>query len=210
MQAAAAETAALEIRSARLRWVRPLHQINIVGVMGAGKTTLLMKLWALFKRNHRPATSIYFQFERDLLDEFWEAVKSIETPYAYVAIDDISFALSRGDREFLHSLTKIRHLNRRVKKWVVATAMHYGKATLPFLRQSHTKVLLSLVEPEEIESLRWSFTVQALWDYYYVYVSDPLGHWALFNWLGQIFITRIHKPRRVRCWDIVVNGPECV
>ena len=201
-----------ELRRVRLRWVRPLHQINLVGVMGAGKTTTLVKLWALFKRNHRPATSVYFQFDRDRLDEFWEAVKQVETPYAFIAVDDISFALKRADRDFLHSLTKIRHLNRRVKKWALATAMHYSKATLPFLRQSHTKLLLSLVEPEEIESLRWSFTVQALWDYYYVYVSNPIGHYALVNWLGNIFITKIHKPKRQRsrCWDIVVSGPSCV
>ncbi len=195
----------------RLVWVKPLHHISIIGTMGSGKTTLARYLYSRYRwgRTKRGVASVYFQFDREKLGEFWEAVKALDTYYAYIVIDDISFSLSRGDREFLHSLAKIRHMNPRVKRWVLVTVMHYSRATLPFVRQSHSKILTSLADPEEIEQLRWSFKLEALWDYYDVYRMNPSGHWALFNWLGSIFITRFPRPRR-RCWDIVVNGPRCV
>ncbi len=195
----------------RFRWVRPLHMINIVGTMGSGKTTLLRRLYSEFRRGRRGVTSIYFQYDKDKAEEFWETVRSVEAAHVFVAIDDISFSLTRGDREFLHRLSKIRHMNPRVKRWAVATSMHYSRATLPFLRQAATKILTSLNDPEEIENLKWTFTTQALWDYYYTYTAYPTEHFILVNWLGQIFITRFTKPRRhARCWDIVVNGPRCV
>ncbi len=202
-------------RSISLRWVRPLHFISIIGVMGSGKTTLARKIYARYKwgKLSSEVVSVYFQYERDseLIGEFWEAVKSLKAKYAFIVVDDLSFqtGVDRLTREFLAGLAKIRHGNPRVKRWVLATIMHYSKAAVPFLRQAHTKVLTSLADPEEIEQLRWSFTTQALWDYYDVYRLDPTGHWVLFNWLGNIFISKVAKPAK-RCWDIVVSGPECV
>ncbi|MEB3861207.1 MAG: hypothetical protein GSR84_03180 [Desulfurococcales archaeon] len=195
----------------KLVWVKPLHQISIVGTMGSGKTTLARYLYSRYRwgRAKRGVVSVYFQFEREKIDVFWETLESLDAYYAYIVIDDISFSLSRGDREFLHRLAKIRHANPSVKRWVVVTIMHYSRATLPFIRQSHSKILTSLADPEEIEQLRWSFKLESLWDYYDVYRTMPTSHWALFNWLGNIFITRFPRPRR-RCWDIVVSGPECV
>ena len=195
----------------RLTFVKPLHQISIIGTMGSGKTTLARYIYSRYRwgRTKRGVTSIYFQFERDGLDSFWSAVKSLNTFYAFIVIDDISFSLTRGDREFLNRIAKIRHMNTRVKRWVIVTVMHYSRATLPFVRQSHSKILTSLADPEEIEQLRWSFKLESLWDYYDVYRTMPTSHWALFNWLGNIFITRFPRPRR-RCWDVVVSGPECV
>lgn len=202
-------------RSISLRWVRPLHFISIIGVMGSGKTTLARKIYARYKWGKRSSevASIYFQYERDpeLIGEFWEAVKSLEVKYAFIVIDDLSFqtGVDRLTRGFLAELAKIRHRNPRVKRWILVTVMHYSKAAVPFLRQAHTKALTSLADPEEIEQLKWSFTTQALWDYYDVYRLDPTGHWVLFNWLGNIFISKVAKPAK-RCWDLVVNGPECV
>ena len=204
--------AAEDARPVRLVWVKPLHQVSIVGTMGSGKTTLARYLYSRFRwgrTRYGKIVSVYFQFERDMIDEFWKTVAQLDAKYAYIVIDDISFSLSRGDREFLHRLAKIRHSNKKVRYWVIVTIMHYSRATLPFVRQSHSKILTSLADPEEIEQLRWSFKMESLWDYYDVYRIMPQSHWALFNWLGNIFITRFPRPRK-RCWDIIVNGPECV
>lgn len=188
-----------------------MHMINVVGIMGSGKTTLLRRLYSEFRRGRRDVISIYFQYDREKEEEFWKAIKEVKARHVFVAIDDISFSLSRADRAFLHKLSKIRHLNPSVYRWAVATAMHYSRATLPFLRQAATKIITSLNDPEEIENLKWSFTTQALWDYYYTYTAYPTAHFILVNWLGQIFITRFTRPRRqARCWDIVISGPRCV
>ena len=197
-----------------LHWARPLHSINIIGTMGSGKTTLLRKLYSRYKwgKHSSTITSIYFQYlhDKEAHDSFFSELSRLKTKYVYIAIDDISFqgydSVTRG---FMRRLTKIRHVNKRVKRWVVATAMHYSKAALPFLRFGHVKILTSLTDPEEIDNLRWSFTTKALWDYYRLYTSDPFGHWILANWLGNIFISKVSKPRQ-RCWDVVVNGPECI
>ena len=195
----------------RMKWLKPLHMINLVGIMGSGKTTLLRKLYSEFRRGRRNVVAIYFQYDRSKIEDFFREIKRVKATHVYVAIDDISFSISRTDRDFLHRLSKIRHENRRVKRWAIATAMHYSRATLPFLRQAATKILLSLNDPEEIENLKWSFTTTALWDYYYTYTAYPTAHFILVNWLGQIFITRFTRPRRnARCWDVVVSGPECV
>ena len=194
-------------RRPRLYWVKPLHKINIIGVMGSGKTTLALRLYGEFKRGQRGRkVSVYFQYDKSLKDEFWDAIRSLDADMAYVVVDDISFSL---DRPFMQELTRIRHKNRRVRRWALVTNMHYSKAALPFLRQSNTKILTSLTDPEEIENLRWNFTVQALWDYYYLYINEPQRHWVLINWMGQIFVSWFKKPRQ-RCWDVVVNGPECI
>ena len=203
-----------DIQKITLRWARPLHMINIIGTMGSGKTTLLRKLYARYKWGKYKGTvvSVYMQYEhdRELHKQFWDTLKELDYKYVFIAIDDISFtSYDKLTRTFMRQLTKVRHLNRNVRKWVIATAMHYSKATLPFLRFGHVKILTSLTDPEEIENLRWTFTTQALWDYYHLYTRDPFGHWVLVNWLGSIFITKINKPRS-KCWDIVVNGPECV
>jgi hypothetical protein len=202
-------------RSISLRWVRPLHFITIIGVMGSGKTTLARKIYSRYKWGKLSSlvVSVYFQYERDpqLIEEFWRVLGSLRTKYAFVVIDDLSFqtGIDKMTREFLAGLAKIRHRNIQVKRWVLVTVMHYSKAAVPFLRQAHTKVLTSLADPEEIDQLRWSFTTQALWDYYDVYRLDPMGHWVLFNWLGNIFISKVAKPSK-RCWDIVINGPKCI
>lgn len=199
----------------KLRWVKPLHLVNLIGTMGSGKTTLLRKLYSLYKVGRRSdsSVSVYFQYKHDkkLIEKFWDTIKELEGyRYVFIAIDDISFTgYDKLTRSFMRSLTKVRHINRTVDRWVIATAMHYSKATLPFLRFGHTKILTSLTDPEEIENLRWTFTTKALWDYYFLYTSDPFGHWVLVNWLGQIFISKVYRPRH-RCWDIVVSGPKCV
>ena len=196
-------------------WLRPLHTINIVGIMGTGKTTLARYLYSLYKmgRTRRyQAVSLYFQYDRDKVDDFFEAIEALESYAAFVVLDDLSFAatyLDKATRELLHGVAKIRHRNRRVKRWVVVTIQHYSKASLPFLRLAATKILTSLTSTEEIEVLREAFPVQVLWDYYPLYTREPTRHWILVNWLGQLGIARFRKPRR-RCWDIVVNGPECV
>jgi hypothetical protein len=182
--------------------------------MGSGKTTLLRKLYSRYKwgKHSSTVTSVYFQYihDEDAHAKFFETLKSIKTKYVYVAIDDISFqGYDKLTRMFMHRLSKIRHINRNVKRWVVATAMHYSRAALPFLRFGHVKILTSLTDPEEIENLRWSFTTKALWDYYRLYTQDPFGHWILVNWLGNIFITKVGKPHS-KCWDVVVNGPPCI
>ncbi|OWJ55617.1 hypothetical protein [Pyrodictium delaneyi] len=203
-------------RRISLRWVPPLHYVNIIGIMGSGKTTLARKIYARYKwgKKSSEVVSVYFQYEHDkeLHEEFWRTIARIRgKKYVFVVVDDVSFETGhdKTTRRFLRELSKIRHRNRYVKRWVLVTIIHYSKAAVPFLRKGHTKVLTSLTDPEEIEQLRWSFTTQALWDYYDVYRMDPTGHWVLFNWLGNIFISKIYKPAR-RCWDIVVNGPECV
>ena len=201
-------------RSISLRWVRPLHSISITGLMGSGKTTLARKIYARYKWGKRSieVVSVYFQYEhnKELIAEFWGKISELKAKYAFVVVDDISFTgYDKLTRAFLRELSKIRHKNRQVARWVVLTAFHYSKATLPFLRISHTRVLTSLANTEEIEALRLAFPVHALWDYYDVYRMDPMGHWVLFNWLGNVFISKVFKPAS-RCWDIVVNGPRCV
>ena len=196
-------------------WLRPLHTVNIVGIMGTGKTTLARYLYSLYKMGRAKkyrAVSVYFQYDRNKIDDFLEALEEVDSYAAYVVIDDLSFAavyLDRTTRELMHSVSKIRHRNRRVKKWVIVTIQHYSKASLPFLRMAGTKILTSLTSTEEIEALRESFPIQVLWDYYYLYTREPSRHWILVNWLGQIGISRFRRPRR-RCWDVVVSGPECV
>lgn len=208
------ETTVTEIvEPIRLKFPRlPFTMINIIGHIGSGKTTLGFYLWRRWKWNilKRYVGSIYFQYDRDKIDDFWEAIHSINKERVFVFIDDISFSISYKDREFLHELTKIRHRNKKVRRWVVVTAMHYSRATLPFLRQANIKILTSLTDPEEIESLKWSFTVSALWDYYRVYTSCPECHYILLNWVGYIGISHFNKPRRYKCWDIVVNGSPCI
>ena len=202
-------------RSISIRWARPLHSITIIGVMGSGKTTLARKIYARYKwgKNSNDIVSVYLQYERDseILSKFWKTIWALDKKYAFVVIDDLSFqtGIDKLSREFLSGLARIRHMNNKVKRWVIVTIMHYSRAVVPFLRFSHTKILTSLTDPEEIEQLKWSFTTQALWDYYDVYRLDPTGHWTLFNWLGNIFISKVAKPAR-RCWDVVVNGPECM
>ena len=196
-------------------WLRPLHTVNIVGLMGTGKTTLARYLYSVFKwgRNEKyRAVSVYFQYDKNKIEDFFEALESIEAYAAYVVLDDLSFAathLDRATRELLHGVAKVRHRNRRVRRWVIVTIVHYSKAALPFLRLAATKILTSLTSTEEIEALREAFPVQTLWDYYHLYTREPTRHWILVNWLGQIGISRFRRPRR-RCWDIVVNGPRCV
>ncbi len=186
--------------------------INIIGHIGSGKTTLGFYLWRRWKWNTLSiySTSIYFQYDRDKVEEFWEAIKKVKKERVFVMIDDVSFSMSLKDRSFLHQLTKIRHMNRRVKRWVVATAMHYSRATLPFLRQANIKILTSLTDPEEIENLKWTFTTNALWDYYRVYIDCPNCHYILVNWFGYIGISKFNKPYKNKCWGIVVNGPPCI
>ena len=193
-------------------WLRPLHMVNVVGVMGSGKTVTLMKLKNIWKRIRAvgPKVSIYFQYEEDKVEEFWETIRSIEAEKVFVAIDDISFVLSAKQRRFLHALSKIRHMNPRVKHWVIATSIHYSRATLPFLRIAHTKILTSITNPEEIDALAESFPRSSLWDFYYVYTREPLRYWRLVNWLGVTFLTKFVYPAHQRCWDIVVNGPKCI
>jgi len=202
----------MDVAKWRVTWVRPLHMVNIVGIMGSGKTVTLMKLKNIWKqiRATGPKVSIYFQYREDKVDEFWETVKSVEAEKVFVAIDDISFIIqSQKQRRFLHALSKIRHLNPRVKQWTIATSIHYSRATLPFLRLAHTKILTSITNPEEIDALSDAFPRESLWDFYYVYTRNPLKYWRLVNWLGVVFLTRLTYPKQL-CWDIVVHGPECV
>jgi len=190
----------------------PFLLINIIGHIGTGKTTLAFYLWRRWKwvTLSKYVGNIYFQYDRSKVSEFWEAIKNYKKERAWVVVDDISFAIGQKDREFLHTLTKLRHFNPRVKRWVVVTIMHYSRATLPFLRQAGVKILTSLTDPEEIEALRWSFTTSALWDYYRVYTECPECHYILVNWMGKIGISHFNKPKRNTCWEIVVNGNPCV
>jgi len=196
-------------------WLKPLHTINIVGIMGTGKTTLARYIYSLYKMGRKrkyQAVSVYFQYDKNKIEDFFEAIESIEAYAVYVVIDDLSFAatyLDKATRELLHGVSKIRHRNKRVKRWVIVTIQHYSKASLPFLRLAATKILTSLTSTEEIEVLREAFPIQVLWDYYHLYVREPTRHWILINWLGQIGISRFRRPRR-RCWDIVINGQKCV
>jgi hypothetical protein len=202
----------MDLTKWRATWIRPLHMVNVVGVMGSGKTVTLMSLKNMWKRIRAtgPKVSIYFQYNEDKVDEFWETIKSVEAEKVFVAIDDISFAVSLRQRRFLHALSKIRHMNPKVKHWVIATSIHYSRATLPFIRMAHTKILTSITNPEEIEALAEAFPRQSLWDFYYVYTHNPLGYWRLVNWLGVTFLTRFIYPKHRRCWDIVVYGPKCI
>jgi len=201
--------------SFRRRWLRPYHQIGIIGIPGTGKTTLARWLYSIYRwgrSSNGLVKSVYFQYEKDKQEDFFQAVRELRATYAYVVIDDLSFAMqamSRATREFLHNIMKIRHLNTSVKHWVVVFIAHYSRAVLPVLRQSATRILTAIPEPEEIEHLAYAFTRQLLWDYYYLYTSQPGAHWIAVNWLGQLGIARFRKPKQ-RCWDIVVSGPECV
>ena len=200
------ETEVLDTIPISLRWAKPLHKISIIGVMGSGKTTLAMRFYLHFRRGRREVTSVYFQYDKDKKEELWETLRNLEARHVCLVIDDLSFTL---DRPFMQALTRVRHLNPAVSRWCLIVNMHYSKAVLPFLRYSHTKVLTSLTDPEEIENLRWNFTTQALWDYYWLYSANPDAHYILMNWRGRIFISWFKKPAR-KCWDIVVSGPECI
>ena len=194
----------------------PLFKVAIIGLEGSGKTTLARYLYSIYRwGRHNPnagriVKSIYFMYDKEKREELFKAIaEEKEANYLYIVIDDISFSITHHERNFLNRLAKIRHSNKHIKRWVFVYIMHYSKGTIPFLRQANAKILTSLVEPESIEQLKYSFTVNALWDYYRVYTSAPDKHVILVNWMGNLFISKFKRPK-ARCWDIVVNGEECV
>jgi len=197
----------------------PLVMISIIGKMGSGKTNvgyhLLQELREVFprydygKNGWRTSNikSVYFQFDWDRVDDFWETIRGLKGKVAYVFIDDVSFALEtreRKSRQFLNQLARIRHENPKIKHWFLAVAFHYSKATVPFVRQSQVVIVTSVTTEGEINGLKEFFKKRVVEEYYRYYLRYRREYPILVNSWGNIWIASGIPYYKYKKWGIVV------
>ena len=191
----------------------PLVMVSIVGKMGSGKTNwgyhILHELREVYLAKQRKPrnklvsyiTPVYFPFDWSHVNNFWDFIEG-RNGYegvrfyrrVFVFIDDVSFAMhhaSTRTREFLQSLARIRHRRPSVRRWYVAVAFHYSRATLPFLRQSQVIIATSCSTYGEEQGLKEFFNPSAVKRYHKIYLSDADKFPALVNSWGHISIMRI-------------------
>jgi hypothetical protein len=84
--------------------------------------------------------------------------------------------------KFLRKYTMARHKTGRL---VVFFITHYLRAIMPILRQTHIRILTSLLSVKEIKDLQEYFDLPALWDYMNVF-REGMFHkgTALVNVMG--------------------------
>ena len=191
------------------RYNLPLTLISIIGKMGSGKTNWGYALLKELREEHmKHIPSIYFQFDWDLVEDFWSHVETIRGRSAYVFIDDMSFSMDVRDkktREFLQKLTKIRHENPRVKRWFIAVASHYSKATVPFMRQAQIVIATSCTTPEEVKGLSNFFPEAEVTNYYNYYIKHPDEFPALVNTWGVIYPNMVIPYYKWKYWGTVIK-----
>ena len=121
----------------------------------------------------------------------------------FIIFDDISFISYKFDQEmkkFMHYISRIAHRHRWARRIVIANIFHYSRATLPFIRISHARILTSLSCPAEVEGLKQFFTESSLWNFYNIKTNDirRTKYYSLYNIMGAEFITkppRAHTPQ---------------
>lgn len=191
-------------------------RISIVGLEQTGKTNNAMYIANLFEqlalkrgsapvilyeRWKDPATSMKkLEKLRKIRNDWCQEYGCADyCPDALMIIfDDISFITYRLDREmkkFMHYMSKIAHKHRWARRIVITNIFHYSKATLPFIRISHVRILTSLSCPAEVEGLKQFFTESSLWNFYRLKTENlrKTKYYALYNIMGAEFITKPPK-----------------
>jgi hypothetical protein len=199
--------------SKEIRFVKPFHQITIIGIPGSGKTSISFELSQYWEeqecREDGDCASIYFSYEPSLEELFWDTIETIDTRKLFIVVDDITFYFIKYTRttvRFLQKLMKIRHRSH-AKNFVIILNTHYSKGVLPFLRSSATLIALSITTFEEMERLAKLFGWSPVRDFYYIYtktVYDTEKRYGLFNWIGQIFISDF-KLYGLKSFDYVIG-----
>lgn len=113
----------------------------------------------------------------------------------YIIFDDISFltaTLSPDMRKYMNYISRIAHKHRWARRIVIVNIFHYSKATLPFLRISHVKIVTSLASAVEIAGLKEFFRESSLWRFYEMKTQSVRAtkYYSLYNIYGVEFITK--------------------
>ena len=180
--------------------------VNVIGIMGSGKTN-----WAnymsLIVENIYPKKFLKFYMRytsmRELKDKMGflgkslrEIEKKLRKHYGLLIIfDDISFV--KRDIDFLQKIANIRHYKgySGFRKYMLIFCYHYSKGALPFLRQSHIRILTSLTTRYEVEQLKEYFDLNDLWNFY-EYKNMNIKKYrfhSLVNIMGEHFIIKPPK-----------------
>lgn len=201
----------------RIRFVRPYHQVTIVGIPGSGKTSfasLLEEYWREQECRGNSCASVYFSYDPLLEEDFWGIVYSVDREKLFVVVDDLTFYFIRYTKstiQFLQRLMKIRHLSK-ARCFVVVLCTHYTRGVLPFLRGSGSIIAVSITTLEEMERLSKLFGWSPVRDFYHVYTKTVYNEdrrWGLVNWLGVIFLTEFEL-LKTKEFDYVVGEADDV
>ena len=151
--------------------------VNVVGIMGTGKTNWCHFLgntvenifpMKFFKFYIRYTNIVQLKKKLSFLARNLRKInKKLRKHFGLMLVfDDISFI--QRDIEFLQKIANIRHYKgfSHFYKYIIIFAYHYSKGALPFLRQSHVRVLTSLNSRYEIEQLKEYFDLNDLWNFY--------------------------------------------
>ena len=181
----------------------PVSIANIIGIMGSGKTNWANYL-SLIVEDIYPKKFLKFYIRytnmRQLKRKMGFLAKSLRSIDRklrrhfglLIVFDDISFL--KRDIEFLQKVANIRHYKgySYFRKYFLIFAYHYSKGCLPFLRQSHIRVLTSLTTRYEIEQLKEYFDLNDLWNFYELKMSDIKRYrfHSLTNIMGKHVIVK--------------------
>lgn len=195
-------------------------RISVVGLEQTGKTNNALFIANIFERLALERASIplivYHEWTdpkdtisrleklKDLV-KIWcsEECNEYCPDSLFLIFDDISFLTQRLDSEmktFLNYVSRIAHHQKWAKRIVITNIFHYSKATVPFLRISHVKIVTSIASPVEVNGLKDFFTESSLWNFFRIKTHGikKSKYYTLYNVFGYEFITkppRSTKPR---------------
>jgi len=188
--------------------------VNIIGIMGTGKTNWCLHLANIiekiypqkfFKFYIRYTNMYHLKLKLSFLAKNLRKIdKKLRKHYGLMLIfDDITFI--RLDLDFLQRVANIRHYKgfSGFRKYMIVFSYHYSKGCLPFLRQSHLRILTSLNTKYEIEQLKEYFDLAHLWNFYELKMSNIKKYMfhSLVNAMGNHFI---YKPPKSYDKDVIV------
>ena len=183
--------------------------VNIIGIMGSGKTNWANFL-SLIVEDIYPKKFLKFYIRYTNMKQLKQKMgflakslrkinKELRKHYGLLIVfDDISFV--KRDIDLLQKIANIRHYKgySGFRKYMLIFCYHYSKGCLPFLRQSHIRVLTSLTTRYEVEQLKEYFDLNDLWNFY-EYKNENIKKYrfhSLVNIMGEHLIIKPPK-----CFD---------
>jgi len=170
--------------------------IFILGISGSGKTNIALYLTEWLVSRTVGFTVYYEKFSspKELVSYQFPNRPSILIfdDFTYLCVDRQTPCM-----KFLRKYTMARHVS---KVFIAFFITHYIRAIMPILRQTHIRILTSLLTIKEIKDLQEYFDLTALWDYYNIFRrGETKKGLALVNVLGYHAITRFPIARSYDC-----------
>lgn len=159
--------------------------VNIYGISGSGKTNLAFYLYETIADKYSDLHIIHKPKE---LEKLMKREEKLEN--TVLVLEDFTYLAARHSKkvdEFLRNIMLIRHT---LKHTAIIIITHYLTSVLPALRVSHVRAITSLTTQAELKQLSKYFDLQALWDYYALYLNNYSKFYALINVLGKHYIIK--------------------